>query len=438
MEKSFYIETYGCQMNEYDSELIAGVLERDGLRMVFDPAQADVVLVNACSVRDRAEQRIWGRLGELKQLKQARPDLLFVLCGCMAQRLGNGVMKRAPYVDIVAGPDTYRHLPDLIRREKGMTSCLQELDPEETYSDMLPRRADAVQAWVAIMRGCDNRCSYCIVPSVRGPARSRPASDIVAEVREAVGQGCREITLLGQNVNAYRCDGLGFADLLGRLDDTEGLERIRFTTSHPMDMTEEIIRAVAEGDHICEHIHLPVQSGSTRVLEAMNRHYTAEGYLRLVDFIRASVPGVSITTDLIVGFPGETDTDFRATLDMVREVSFDSAFMFRYSPRPGTTAMDMIDDVPEPVKIERLEKLIDMQRSIVDRKSREMIGRTVEVLVDGESRKGHGQLRGRTRHGNMVVFQGDPSCVGSCLQVMIEKAEAWTLWGRRIESLPDR
>jgi tRNA-2-methylthio-N6-dimethylallyladenosine synthase len=438
MEKSFYIETYGCQMNEYDSELIAGLLGRSGLRQVSVPEQADIVLVNACSVRDRAEQRIWGRLGELKQMKQARPDLVFVLCGCMAQRLGSMVRKRAPYVDIVAGPDTYRRLPDIIRHQSGTPACLQELDAEETYSDLLPLRADAVQAWAAIMRGCDNDCSYCIVPSVRGPARSRPASDIVAEVRDAVERGCKEVTLLGQNVNAYRCDGLGLAGLLRRLDETKGLERIRFTTSHPRDMTAEIIQAVAEGDHICEHIHLPVQSGSTPVLEAMNRHYTAEAYLRLVDLIRRSIPDVSITTDIIVGFPGERDADFQATLNMVREVSFDSAFMFRYSPRPGTAAMEMIDDIPEEVKIERLEELIGLQRSLVDRASKEMIGRVVEVLVDGESRKGNGQMRGRTRQGQTVVFAADASCVGLCWPVMIEKAEAWTLWGRRIESSPDR
>jgi len=338
-------------MNEYDSELIAGLLGRDGFRMVSAPEQADIVLVNACSVRDRAEQRIWGRLGELKRMKQDRPDLIFILCGCMAQRLGNEVIRRAPYVDMVAGPDTYRRLPGLIRHLNGAPACIRELDPEETYSDILPQRATTVQAWVAITRGCDNDCSYCIVPSVRGPARSRPASDIVAEVRDAVGRGCKEITLLGQNVNAYRCDGLGFADLLRRLNETEGLERIRFTPSHPKDMTPGIIQAVAGSDRVCEHIHLPVQSGSTPVLEAMNRHYTADTYLRLVDLIRHSIPGVSITTDIIVGFPGEADADFQATLNMVREVSFDSAFMFRYSPRPGTAAVEMIDDVPEAVKI---------------------------------------------------------------------------------------
>jgi len=430
MNGVFYIETYGCQMNTYDSELVAGILSGEGYSQTSVVEDADIILVNTCAVRDHAERRVFGRLGELKRIRDAREGRIFVLCGCMAQRLGEEVFERVSHVDLVVGPGAYRHLPDLIRRLNGRPAADLRLPVDETYTTVRPMRTGRIKAWVAIMRGCDNFCSYCIVPSVRGRARSRPAADILREVEDSVRDGYTEVTLLGQNVNAYSFDGIGFGELLRMLNAVAGLERIRFTTSHPKDMTSEIIEAVAEGDHICEHLHLPVQSGSTRILRAMNRQYTAEEYLRLIQTVRETVPGVSITTDIIVGFPGETEEDFRETLKMVETVGFDSAFTFKYSPRPGTRASELEDSVPEAAKGERLEHLIAVQRSITDRKNKELVGREVEILVEGESRRGGGQLVGRTRTDKTVVFNGERRLAGSCVQVSIDGAKGWTLWGR--------
>lgn len=433
MSKFFYIETYGCQMNKSDSELMAGILTKKGYRQAHRLEDADIVLVNTCSVRDHAEQRVFGRLGELKRLKHENPNLVFGLCGCMAQRLGEEIFRKASHVDLVVGPGAYRSLPDLLGRLNGNPTVDLSLNSEETYAAIVPERRGKLKAWVAIMRGCDNFCSYCIVPYVRGSARSRSVADIVEEVTAFVNDGCREITLLGQNVNAYSCNGIGFAKLLKRLNVIDGLDRIRFTTSHPKDMTSEIIEAVADGDTICEHFHLPVQSGSTRILETMNRQYTAEEYLQLVRTIREAIPGVSITTDIIVGFPGETEEDYEKTLKMVETVRFDSAFTFKYSPRPGTKAAELHDDVSETAKGEHLEHLIALQRSITDRKNKELIGNVVEVLVEGESRRG-GQLMGRTRTDKTVVFDGEEGLVGSSIQIRIDGAKGWTLRGKSVET----
>lgn len=433
--KSFYIETYGCQMNKYDSELMAGILTEEGYSPSLKLEHADIVLVNTCSVRDHAEQRVLGRLGELRRLKQRNPEMIIGLCGCMAQRWGEEITTKADHVDLVIGPDGYRRLPEMIEQLNGRCDYELNLDTLETYSKVQPQRVAGLKAWVAVMRGCDTYCSYCIVPFVRGPARSRPVEDIVDEVQILIRDGYKEITLLGQNVNAYSWRGTGFAQLLRGLDGLAGLERIRFTTSHPKDMKGEIIEAMADGEHICEHIHLPAQSGSTRILKAMNRGYTAEAYVQLVHSIRKRIPGVSITTDLIVGFPGETEKDYQKTLELVKTVGFDSAFTFRYSPRPGTRAADLDDDVPENIKIERLEHLIGVQRFVTDEKNKTLIGHDVEILVEGESRKGGGQLMGRTRTGKTVVFDGQRGCVGTCLRIRIEEAKGWTLWGRSITLL---
>ena len=434
MNGFFYIETYGCQMNKYDSELMAGILTDEGYKQTLSLEKADIVLINTCSVRNHAEQRVLGRLGELKRFKDKNPNLIVGLCGCMAQRLGTDILHKVPHVDAVVGPDAYRRLPEIVRNLNGRPTCDVALGAGETYTNIHPERTSQLKAWVAIMRGCDNFCSYCIVPFVRGPARSRPLSDILSEVTRLIREGCQDITLLGQNVNGYLHDGIGFAELLRELNAVEGRFRIRFTTSHPKDMSPEIIDSIAEGDHICEHIHLPLQSGSTQILRAMNRKYSGEDYLTLVKSIRAAIPGVSVTTDVIVGFPGETEEEYEKTLEMVETVAFDSAFTFRYSPRPGTTAAELQDDIPEHVKIERLERLIALQRSITDRKNREYVGREVEVLVEGESRKGGGQLMGRTRTDKTVVFDGDKKRIGACLPIRIESAKGWTLWGKRIEA----
>lgn len=434
MTKSFFIETYGCQMNRYDSELMAGILSSDGYREANKLDEADIVLVNTCSVRDHAECRVLGRLGQLKHLKCRNPNLIIGLCGCMAQRLGKEISKRAAHVDLVIGPDEYRQLPELISRLDDYPAYEITLNSMETYTDVIPERHQESKAWIAIMRGCDNFCSYCIVPYVRGSARSRPVIDIVNEVVTVVRNGYKEITLLGQNVNAYLSDGTGFAELLEKLNGLHDLERIRFTTSHPKDMTRKMIDVIAAGDKICEHIHLPLQSGSNRILLAMNRQYTAEDYLQLVSTIRKTIPDGSLTTDILVGFPGETEDDYQKTLEIVDTVGFDSAFTFRYSPRPGTKAAELKDDVPERVKIERLERLIALQRSITDKKNRELVGKEFEVLVEGESRKGRGQLVGRTRTDKTVVFDGDTALTASCRRVKVQAAKGWTLKGKLVES----
>lgn len=421
-------------MNKYDSELMAGILASKGYGQAFDMEKADIVLINACTVRDHAEQRVFGRLGELKRFKDNNPNLIVGLCGCMAQRLGTEIFHRAPHVDLIVGPDMYRRLPELIQRLNGRPTCDVTPNTRETYTNITPERGTRLKAWVAIMRGCDNDCSYCIVPSVRGPARSRPLSDISHEVNRLVREGCRDVTLLGQNVNAYRHDGIGFGGVLRRLNMVDGNFRMRFTTSHPKDMSREIIDAIAEGGHICEHIHLPLQSGSTRILKAMRRHYTAEEYVNVVRAIREAIPGVSISTDVIVGFPGETERDYEATVSMVESIKFDSAFTFRYSPRPNTDATRLDDNVPEAEKGARLEHLISVQRTITDQKNKELVGQEVEVLVEGESRKGGGQLMGRTRTDKTVVFEGDLKLVGTCIPIRIDRAKGWTLWGKRIET----
>ncbi|MFQ6092111.1 MAG: tRNA (N6-isopentenyl adenosine(37)-C2)-methylthiotransferase MiaB [bacterium] len=433
-KKTFYIETYGCQMNEYDSELMAGILTRSGYQPSESLDRAEVILVNTCSVREHAERRVFGRLGELRRFKLKDPRLVLGLCGCMAQRLGQKIHQKTPWVDLVVGPDAYRHLPTLLAHLNAHPLTDLALSGEETYSNVIPTRIRGVKAWVAVMRGCDNFCSYCVVPYVRGRARSRPVDEIMAEISELASQNCKEVTLLGQNVNAYQDGNIGFAGLLRRIDRVDGLYRIRFTTSHPKDMGDEIIDAVAEGDRICEHLHLPLQSGSTRILRAMNRRYTADEYLGLISKIRKIIPAVSVTTDLIVGFPGESDDDFEATVEMVEAIGFDSAFTFKYSPRPGTEAADLADDVPEAVKSQRLERIIALQRAITHQKNRGLIGQVVEVLVEGESKKGNGQLTGRTRTNKTVVFDSQQAKVGSLISTKIVDARGWTLWGEVVGS----
>lgn len=430
MARRFYIETYGCQMNKYDSELMAGILAEAGYLVTDDLESADVILVNTCAVREHAEQRVFGRLGELKRYKLQNPDVRLGVCGCMAQRLGKKITEKARHVDLVVGPDAYRSLSSLLENPDGRPLVETACSPEEAYSGVVPVRRDGLKAWVAIIRGCNNFCSYCIVPYVRGPARSRPYKDILEEISAMAAKGYKEVTLLGQNVNAYRDGPIGFGRLLRMADEVEGLERVRFTTSHPRDMSPEIFGVIATGHKLCEHLHLPVQSGSTRMLKAMNRGYAREDYLRLVEMARAKIPGVSITTDLIVGFPGESGDDFAETVNLMEEVRFDSAFTFKYSPRPGTRAAAMADDVPEPVKLERLETLIGLQREITDRKNKGLIGKTVEVLVEGESRKGNGQLTGRTRTDKTVVFANGGVSIGSLVEVEITDAKGWTLFGR--------
>jgi len=426
--KSYAVEAYGCQMNFYDGGLIAGILEQNGYRPASKMSVADLMVVNTCSVRDHAERRALGRIRELAGLRRQRPHSRLVVCGCMAQRMGAKLLDRIPGIDLVVGTGEYRRLPDLLRRiEMGRASATA--NTLETYSDIRPRPAPGLSAFVSVMRGCDNRCSYCIVPQLRGPARSRSLDDIFGEVRFLTGQGIREITFLGQNVNAYQDGNQRFAALLRRADRVERLWRIRFTTSHPRDMSEDILKAMAESGSVCEHLHLPLQSGSDRILKAMRRGYTTAQYRSVVDQARELIPGLSLTTDLIAGFPDETDEDFQKTLELMQAVEFDNAFTFQYSPRPGTDAVKFSGQVPEQVRHERLERLIDSQHAITQRIRRKMAGQTVEVLVEGRSKRNAAELMGRTRTNKVVIFSGDIRLSGRLVSVQVKTVQGVTARG---------
>ena len=416
---SFYIETYGCQMNEADAQLMAGVLLREGFVRAASPAEAEVVIVNTCAVRDHAEQRVLGRVGELKRFKQAG-DVLGVV-GCMAQRLGGGLLERAPHVDFVAGPDGYRQLPQLVRRARdGERSLETAFRPAEHYEDIVPAYGGAASAWITVQRGCDYRCTFCIVPMTRGAERSRKLADVVREAGDLAARGVSEVTLLGQTVNSWNDGEHDFADLLRAVGAVAGIRRVRFTSPHPNDFTERVVAAMAEVPAVCEHVHLPVQSGSSAVLRRMLRRYTREEYLRLVGRLRAAIPGLALTTDLIVGFPGETEADFAATLSLVAEAGFDDAFTFRFSPRAGTPATRLPDPVPDAVAAERLARLIAEVRRVARARNAALVGTTHEVLVEQAARRGDGALlQGRTRQHRVALVEGPPEWIGSYRRVRL-------------------
>ena len=411
MLKSVYIETYGCQMNRLDSEILGGALLSEGYESVDAPEDAAVILVNTCSVREHAEQRVLGRLAQLHRLKQHRPDLILGVVGCMAQRMGVRLADETPGVDLIVGPDAYRRLPAMLKALREDPYEMEGprvdliLDSSENYEGIVPHRIRGPKGWIAVTRGCDNFCTYCIVPYTRGRMRSRSWREILTEADTMVEQGAVETTLLGQNVNAYRDDDVSFADLLRLLDRETDLSRIRFLTSHPKDLTDAVLEAISASPGVCEHLHLPVQSGSTRILRAMRRGYTADQYLDIVDRARRLVPGLSLTTDLITGFPGETEEDFHSTVSLMEQVAFDYAFTYRYSPRSGTRATTLPDDVPAGEKARRLETLIELQQRTTKRRHLEMIGSEEEVLVEGASRRDAEQLLTRTRTDKPVVIE---------------------------------
>lgn len=438
-----FILTYGCQMNEHDSERLLGMLIGLGYSRAESEADADLILLNTCAVRETAERRVLGKIGELKRLKAHNPRLLIAVCGCMTQQraVAERIRERAPHVDLIFGTHNLSELPRLLAEAAAASAPVVELwEKEGPVDETLPAaRTDRLKAWVAITYGCNNFCTYCIVPYVRGRERSRLSDDIVAEVEALARDGVKEVTLLGQNVNSYGRDltpPATFADLLRRLDRIDGIARIRYMTSHPRDFTSELVRTIAAADKVCEHFHLPIQSGSDRILRLMNRGYTRERYLALVDEIRAALPDAAITTDIIVGFPGETEEDFAATLDIVRRVRFDSAFTFIYSPRTGTPAATMPDQVPAAVKKARLQQLMDLQDEISLARNRELVGRTLEVLVEGVSPQRADRMAGRTRTNKIVVFPGDESLSGRLVDVTIDRAQTHTLFGRLAESAP--
>jgi tRNA-2-methylthio-N6-dimethylallyladenosine synthase len=427
-----FIETYGCQMNVSDTELILGLLAEHGFTPVDGPEGADVILVNTCAIREHAEQRVLGRIGELKRYLTA--DTVLGVAGCMAQRLGPALLERAPHVDLVIGPDGYRALPALIagardgRREAAVT-----FDLEEHYEDVRARRFDGVRAWVPVQRGCDYKCTYCIVPTTRGPERSRHLAEVVREAHEIAARGITEITLLGQTVNSYFDGEHDFGALLRAVGAVPGIRRLRFTSPHPNDFSDAVIAAMAETAAVCEHVHLPMQSGSTRTLKRMLRRYTRDEYFRSAERLREAIPGVALTTDVIVGFPGESDAEFEETLDAMRALAFEDAFTFKFSPRDGTAATRLPAEwtVPEAVAAERLERLIGVQREITRARSVGLLGTRHEVLVEKESRRGT-LLQGRTRHHRTVLLPGEPSLIGRYLTVELTGTTGSTFTGARV------
>ncbi len=430
----YHIQTYGCQMNEHDSEVLAGILEDMGYEPAGDAAKASVILVNTCCVRESAEQRILGELGRLKKHKYANPRLMIGVCGCMVMQDGalDRLRQRTPHVDFVLGTDQLHRLPELLEEARRCDEILVQRECGEGVlpTDLPRRRTAGVRAWVPIIYGCSNFCTYCIVPYVRGREISRPARDIAREVQELVGDGVREITLLGQNVNSYGRDleeDFNFGDLLELLNDVDGLEWIRYTTSHPRDFSADLVDRIADLDRVCEHYHLPVQSGSDRILERMNRGYTREQYLELTARIREVTPGASITTDVIVGFPGETAEDFDDTCDLFRRVRFDGAFSFLYSPRSGTRAAEYCDQVSLEVKKERLNRLNELQYAISLERNRALEGREITVLVDGPGTRDPAVLRCRSRTNKLVLAEGPRSLRDCFVQVRITRGETFQL-----------
>lgn len=440
MERRVYIETYGCQMNEHDSERILRLLGEVCYVETTNPGEADVILINTCSVREKPEQKVYSALGRFKKLKEKRGAIIGV-AGCVAQQEGEHLLERVPYLDMVVGTHAIPALPALLERIEisGQRVCETGFDSEGRYlKTVLPQRSAAkVKSYVTIMQGCDHFCSFCIVPYVRGRERSRPSAEIVEEVRHLAKLGIKEICLLGQNVNGYG-KGLegetGFPGLLRRIDEIDGIERIRFTTSHPGDLSEDLIQAFSELRTLCEHIHLPFQSGSDKILKAMHRGYTKRAYLESVDRLKKVCPSMAMTADVIVGFPGEEDKDFEETLDLMKRVQFDDLFSFKYSPRKGTRAAHFFDQVEAKVKQDRLSVLQRMQREITFRKNQDLEGQMEEVLVEGPSKQGHSDVTGRTRSNKIVNVEGNLNLVGKLVPIQITKAYPHSLRGQMISS----
>jgi tRNA-2-methylthio-N6-dimethylallyladenosine synthase len=416
-----------------DSELVGGILSREGYAFTSDLETADVALINTCAIRDNAEQRIHGRLGLFNAQKRRNPDLVVGILGCMAERLRDRFMEDEQLVDIVVGPDEYRRLPELIEQafggEKGIAVRLSRV---ETYDDIEPLRTEGVSAWVSVMRGCDKFCTFCVVPFTRGRERSRAIDTVVEEVRTLAARGFKDVTLLGQNVNSYLDGTHDFADLMRAVAAVDPQVRIRFMTSHPQDMSDRLIDAIAATPNICKYIHLPVQSGSDRILALMNRTYTVEAYMKLVERIRGAIPGVSLTTDIISGFPSETDADHRLTVELMDAVHYDGAFTFKYSPRERTRAWDMGDTVPDEVKSARVTEIIGLQQLVSRDIHQRFVGTTEHILVEGPSKKSAQEFSGRTDTNRTVVFPHAQEHAGEYIAVRIVRANSATLFGTRI------
>ena len=437
--QGYTVITFGCQMNEYDSEILAGLMENLGYYPTKQPEEADIVLINTCCVRETAENKVFSLLGRLRKLKEKKPELLIGVSGCMSQQEGMAqqIRRRFPHVDLILGTgDAYR-LPEILDRALSEGKAQNAVGTPTGIVENLPiKREKAVRAWVPIMFGCDNFCTYCVVPYVRGRERSRRAEDILPEIKELGQKGFREVVLLGQNVNSYGKDlapSMDFADLLQQINkDAGAVLRFRYMTSHPRDFSAKLIETIASADRVCEHFHLPVQAGSDRILQMMNRGYNRKDYLTLIANIKNRLPDATVTTDIMVGFPGEAEEDFQDTLDLVRQVAFDSAYTFVYNPRPGTPAEKMAGQVPSLVKKERIQELQALLDQIGLAKNREEIGRQREVLVEGESPRGLGWLVGRSRGDKIVTFPGERELIGRLVTVPIERAHLAQLEGGKV------
>ena len=434
MEKTFHITTFGCQMNEHDSEIMAGMLLEKGFVPVKERKDAAVAIINTCSVRENADKRFFGTLGQLKRRKMENPDFLVCVCGCMMQQqhVIDTIKAKYPWVDIIFGTHNIHRFPELIDNALSEKKKQTEIWPDggEIVEGLPSKRLHQSKALVNIMFGCNNFCTYCIVPYTRGRERSRKPQEILSEVRTLVDDGVREIMLLGQNVNSYRGEGgIDFADLLYLLNDVDGLERIRFMTSHPKDLSDKLIQAFVDCEKLCRNIHLPVQSGSTEILKKMNRRYTKEAYLNLVEKLRKAVPSITMSTDIIVGFPGETEEDFSETLDLVRKVRYDSAFTFLYSVRKGTPAEKYEDQIPEAVKHERFNRLVDLVNSISMERNAKYVGTVQKVLVEGPAKTGSSIFSGRTDGFKLVNFRGNADMVGTMADIRITGSNTFSLEG---------
>ncbi|WP_183598722.1 tRNA (N6-isopentenyl adenosine(37)-C2)-methylthiotransferase MiaB [Paenibacillus phyllosphaerae] len=442
--KNYMIYTYGCQMNEHDTEVMKGIFEQMGYTATEDRKQADVILLNTCAIRENAEDKVFGELGHLKHLKRENPNLILGVCGCMSQEesVVGRILQKHTFVDIIFGTHNIHRLPHLLQEATFSKELVVEVwSKEGDIIENMPKKREGMRAWVNIMYGCDKFCTYCIVPYTRGKERSRRPEDVIAEVRDLARQGFKEITLLGQNVNAY---GKDFDDIQYRFGDLMGdihkinIPRIRFTTSHPRDFDDHLIEVLARGGNLVEHIHLPVQSGSTEILKKMSRKYTREGFLELVRKIKQAIPNVVLTTDIIVGFPGETEEQFEETMSLVREVGFDMAYTFIYSPREGTPAAGMEDNVPESVKKERLYRLNALFGELSRASYEKLNGQILEVLVEGESKNNANVLSGRTRANKLVHFEGPKEWIGEFVHVKVTEAQTWYIKAEPVSGpIPD-
>ena len=430
----YFIETFGCQMNVADSELVAGMLQQCGYSETRDMTQADIIFMNTCAIREKAEETVHHRLDSIQHLKKRKPEIIFGVLGCMAQNLKNDLLESKPYVDVILGPDSYRRIPEIINNRKKQNGYEVDtrLSKYEVYDNLLPSRHDGVNAYISISRGCDKFCTFCIVPFTRGRERSRSNESIIREVKDAVTNGFGEITLLGQNVNSYRTEQGSFPHLLEAVALVPGVKRIRYMSPHPQDMDDHLLQVMTEHENICNHVHLPLQAGSDRILHRMNRTYTKAEFLTLVDSIRKFMPNCSISTDIIVGFPGETTSEYEETLEVMNKVIFDRAFMFKYSSRPGTKAAEYTDQIDENIKQERLAQLIDLQQSHTLIANQHHIGKVLKVMVEKESKKSHQEWSGRTE-GNMgVIFDKNDEQIKDIVNVLIQDAQGVSMFGNRI------